>query len=173
MQSCGKQRKGKSEEGTKPRPLDRQAAGRDGDLRASRPPMPGQEKNSKEKMASSAAGLPPMGCGWGGTLRQEADNDASSSANAWGRRGNSPPARELHLASPAQQQIRVAGRDGALRASRPLSMNLLAKRRARVSAARNLGADFSLKARLVKVQNDRLQKAGTKAKRLKMQRRQG
>ena len=51
-----------------------------------------------KELGSSAAGLPPMGCGWGDTLRQEADRDAHSTANACGRRGNSPPARELESA---------------------------------------------------------------------------
>ena len=48
-------------------------AGRDGDLRASRPPMGCGWGGTKK--ASSTAGLPPMGCGWGGTLRQQADNN--------------------------------------------------------------------------------------------------
>ena len=113
------------------------AAGRDGVLRASRPLPPGRAQSS------------------------------NLSANAPGRRGNSPPACELHTVPPAQRQFTAAGRDGALRASRPLSLNLLAKRRARVSAARNLGADFSLRARSVKNLNDRLQKTAAKARRLK------
>ena len=56
MQSCGRQRKEKSEEGTKPRSQDRQAAGRDGDLRASRPPRQGLAKNRAGNLDSQAAG---------------------------------------------------------------------------------------------------------------------